>query len=100
MNINWLVRIKNKAWWLAIVPAVCLLIQAVLAVFGITWDYTEWVGKIAAIIEALFVVLTLLGIVVDPTVDGWADSSRALTYTEPAPNVRETELVDAPGGTD
>ena len=23
MNINWRVRIKNKAFWLALIPAVC-----------------------------------------------------------------------------
>ena len=105
MNINWTVRVKSKVWWLAIVPAVALLVQAFLAIFGITWDYTEWVGKIAAIIEAAFVVLTLLGIVVDPTVDGVADSARALTYVDPAPNVIETKLVEEgkfikTGGTD
>lgn len=93
MNINWLVRVKNKAWWLAVVPAVAILVQVVLAVFGITWDYTEWVGKIAAIIDAVFVLLALLGIVVDPTVDGFADSARALTYTEPAANANEITLV-------
>ena len=35
MNINWRVRIKNKAFWLALIPAVLLLVQVVAAVFGI-----------------------------------------------------------------
>lgn len=87
LGINWLVRIKNKAWWLAIVPALCIFVQAVLSIFDITWDYSELVGKIAAVIEAVFGVLILLGVTVDPTTDGVADSQRALTYTEPAPNV-------------
>ena len=34
-NINWIVRIKNKAFWVALIPAVLLLIQVVAAVFGI-----------------------------------------------------------------
>lgn len=28
MNINWRVRIKNKAFWLALIPAVLLLVQS------------------------------------------------------------------------
>ena len=38
MNINWRVRIKNKAFWLALIPAVLLLVQVVAAVFGYTLD--------------------------------------------------------------
>ena len=91
MDINWLVRIKNKAWWLAIIPALCILVQAVLSAFNITWDYADLSGKIAAIIEAAFAVLVLFGITVDPTTEGASDSSRALTYKEPAPNVKGTE---------
>ena len=37
-NINWVVRIKNKAFWVALIPAVLLLIQVVAAVFGYTLD--------------------------------------------------------------
>ena len=33
-NINWLVRIKNKSFWIALIPAVLLLIQVIAAVFG------------------------------------------------------------------
>ena len=32
-NINWVVRIKNKAFWVALIPAVLLLIQVVAAVY-------------------------------------------------------------------
>ena len=91
MNINWTVRLKNKAWWLAIIPALAILVQAVLSIFGISWDYTELTGKIAAVIEAVFAVLVLMGVTTDPTTQGIADSARALTYTEPAPNVYHTE---------
>lgn len=93
MNINWLVRIKNKAWWLAMIPAVAILVQTCLNIFGISWDYTEWVGKILAIIEALFVVLTIMGINTDPTTQGLADSMRAMSYDTPAPNINEWKDV-------
>ena len=83
MNINWQVRIKNKAFWLAIIPAILLLIQAIAAVFGYKLDFADLQGKLLAVVEALFVVLTILGIVVDPTTKGIADSARALGHDEP-----------------
>jgi phi LC3 family holin len=83
MNINWQVRLKHKTFWLAIIPAVLLLAQAVASVFGFTLDFTDLAGKLAAVVEAAFVVLTILGIVVDPTTKGIGDSARALGYTEP-----------------
>lgn len=89
MKLNLLVRVKNKAWWLAIIPALAILVQAVLSIFGISWDYTDAVGKVAAIVEAVFAVLVLLGVSVDPTTDMFSDSTRALGYEQPAPNARE-----------
>ena len=82
-NINWLVRIKNKSFWIALIPAVLLLIQVVAAVFGITLDLGDLGNKLFAVVNAVFSVLTILGIVVDPTTSGITDSEQALTYTEP-----------------
>ena len=83
MNINWTVRIKNKTFWLALIPAVLLLIQVVAAVFGIALDLGDLGDKLIAVVNALFAVLVILGIVTDPTTEGIRDSSQALTYTEP-----------------
>lgn len=83
MNINWTVRIKNKTFWLALIPAVLLLIQVVAAVFGFTLDLGDLGDKLIAVVNALFAVLVILGIVTDPTTEGIRDSSQALTYTEP-----------------
>ena len=92
MDINWRVRIKNKAFWLAIIPAVLLLIQAVAAVFGYKLDFADLQGKLLAVVEAVFVVLSILGIVVDPTTKGLSDSVRALGYDEPSDG---TEVTNA-----
>lgn len=81
--INWKVRIKNKAFWLAVIPAVALVAQAVAAVFGYTIDLTTMVGKLQAVVNAVFALLVILGIVVDPTTDGLGDSVRAMGYQEP-----------------
>ena len=83
MKINWIVRIKNKAFWLAIIPAVLLLIQAVADVVGYPIDFGDIRDKLIAVVNAVFVVLSILGIVTDPTTDGISDSTRAMTYTTP-----------------
>ena len=83
MNINWLVRIRNKQFWVSAIPALALVIQAVAAVFGWTLDFTRLVGRLIAVIDAVFALLVILGIVVDPTTAGVGDSQRALGYEEP-----------------
>ena len=83
MKVNWKVRIKNKAFWLAVIPAIALVAQAVAAVFGYTIDLTTMVGKLQAVVNAVFALLVILGIVVDPTTDGIGDSNRAMSYEEP-----------------
>lgn len=82
-KINWRVRVKNKLFWLTIIPAVLMLIQAVLAAFGVSVDFSELQGKLLAVVDAAFVVLAILGIVTDQTTKGIADSQRALGYKEP-----------------
>lgn len=81
--INWKVRIKNKNFWLAVIPAMLLLIQAIVSVFGVTVDFTDITGKLVAVVNAAFVVLSILGIVMDPTTEGIGDSKQALTYDKP-----------------
>lgn len=81
--INWKVRIKNKLFWLAIIPAILLLIQAAAAVFGYSLDFTNLGERLSALVEAIFSVLAILGIVADPTTKGISDSQLAMTYTKP-----------------
>lgn len=81
--INWKVRIKNKQFWVSLIPALAILVQAVAAVFGYTLNLEEMVGKILAVVSAVFAVLAILGVVVDPTTAGVGDSARAMSYEEP-----------------
>ena len=81
--INWKVRLKNKQFWLAVIPAVALVAQAVAAVFGYTINLSTLVGKLQAVVNAVFALLVILGVVVDPTTAGISDSKRAMTYDEP-----------------
>lgn len=81
--INWKVRIRNKNFWLSIIPAVILLIQAVGQVFGYTLDFGVLSERLLAVVNAVFVVLAILGVVTDPTTAGVADSERAMSYERP-----------------
>ena len=83
MNINWLVRLKNKTFWLSLIPAVLLLIQVVAAVFGYTLDLGDLGNKLLSVVNAVFAVLAILGVVTDPTTKGVSDSAQAMTYEEP-----------------
>ena len=83
MKINWKVRIKNKVFWLALIPAVLLLVQVVAAVFGIDLNLDALGDKLLAVVNALFAVLTILGVVTDPTTAGVNDSKQAMEYDKP-----------------
>lgn len=82
-NINWKVRIKNKAFWLAMIPAILMFIQVVAAVFGVEIDLGDLGNKLIDVVNAAFVVLVALGIVNDPTTANLSDSDTAMTYKVP-----------------
>ena len=81
--INWKIRVQKLSFWLAIVPALLLVVQSVAAVFGYQLDFTALNERLAAVINAVFGVLILLGIVADPTTPGLSDSERAQNYIAP-----------------
>ena len=83
MKINWRVRIKNKAFWVAIIPTVLLLVQQVLQIFGITFDYSQISRQLLGIVGTVFGILAILGVVTDPTTAGLSDSERAMKYEQP-----------------
>lgn len=81
--INWTVRLKNKNFWLAVIPAVLLLVQTVAAVFGYSLDLGEIGNRLIAVVNAVFGVLVVLGVVNDPTTAGMSDSKQAQEYIFP-----------------
>lgn len=83
--INWKTRIKSKTFWLALIPAILVLIQVCAAPFGYQWDFAGLQSQLVAIVNAVFVLLAILGIVVDPTTEGVRDSQLAMTYDKPKP---------------
>lgn len=83
MNINWKVRVKNKTFWLALIPALFVLAQYILPLFGIDFDFVGWQDWAMNVVNAVFAILAILGIVADPTTDGVSDSKQAMRYEKP-----------------
>ena len=83
MDVNWKVRIKNRTFWITVIPAVLLVVQTVMALFGVQLELGDIGDKLLAIVNSVFAVLTIMGIVVDPTTSGVGDSKRAMGYAEP-----------------
>ena len=71
--INWKTRLKNKTFWLALVPAILLLAQVVAVPFGYKFDIDLINKQLLDIVNAAFGVLTIVGIVADPTTAGITD---------------------------
>lgn len=82
-KINWKLRLKSKAFWLALIPAVALAVQAIAATFGFEYDFGDLVNNLIVVVNTVFAVLVIIGLVNDPTTDGISDSERVMGYDEP-----------------
>lgn len=80
-KINWRVRLKNKAFWLTVIPAILTVLYAIFDLVGIIPTLER--ETLLKAVYALFAVLSVFGIVIDPTTKGISDSERAMGYTEP-----------------
>lgn len=70
-------------WFCLTLTAATVLIQVIAAVFGYTLDLGDLGNKLLDVVNAVFAVLVILGVITDPTTKGITDSDQALTYTEP-----------------
>ncbi|MBR5291706.1 MAG: phage holin [Clostridia bacterium] len=81
MKINWTVRFKNEVWLTSFISFVVATLYQLLAMFDVAPIVTQ--GEVMQIVAAVLQLLSLLGVIVDPTTKGMGDSERALAYTEP-----------------
>lgn len=82
MQINWKVRLRNKAWLLCFIPQVLSFIYTVLTTFGIIPKVPQ--DAIMHLISMLLDILALIGIITDPTTAGTKDSKLAMSYSKPS----------------
>lgn len=83
MKINWKVRIRNKVFWVSLIPMMLLLVQQICGLFGVSVDVTAVSEQLVGIVGTVFVILGLLGVVVDHTTPGVKDPERVMTYEKP-----------------
>lgn len=81
MNINWKLRLKNKATLISLIGVTLSFAYTLLGTIGIVPSVTE--DSLHTICLTLVEVLAAVGIVVDPTTQGIEDSNRALSYDAP-----------------
>lgn len=81
--INWKVRFKNKRFVIAFIAGLLLLVKQVSVLFGYNLNTELFNTNINNVVDAVFLLLGLLGIVNDPTTQGFSDSEQAMTYKEP-----------------
>lgn len=74
--LNWKTRVTNKYFWIALIPALLLFIQAALHVFGVELDFTQVDKDLIGVVNSLFAVLAIVGIVNDPTTSGLTDGEK------------------------
>lgn len=80
--MNWRLRLQNKTTLIALIAAAVSLVYQVLGICGIVPRVSE--DTILTAAGTLVNALALLGIVVDPTTKGIADSDRAMEYEKPS----------------
>lgn len=106
--LNLKVRLKQKWFWITLIPLIFLLVDQVIQLWTMVQALT--IGEmfvadspvltlVIEFIGVLFAVLALIGFPVDLTTDGYGDSARALAYTEPAMNASEEAEADEKAST-
>lgn len=84
MKINWKIRLLNKNFWVGLIPAVLLLIQQLGNIFGYNFKIEFMSQSLLNLLNTIFLIFAILGIVTDPTTEGVSDSQRALEYDKPS----------------
>jgi phi LC3 family holin len=82
MKINWKIRLQQKPFLVALFSALLLFTQQVAKLFG--YELSESLGEqLTEIFNTVLFVLSIMGVVIDPTTRGVNDSEMANTYDKP-----------------
>lgn len=78
MKINWKVRLRNRVWLTTMLATLVAFAFDVLALLDVAPAITQ--DSVMQAITALLTLLSALGVIIDPTTKGAADSERAMEY--------------------
>ena len=79
--MNWTVRFKNRVWLASFVALIVSFVYQVLSMLGVAPGVTQ--DAVMQTVNIVLMLLSALGVLIDPTTTGITDSARALQYTEP-----------------
>ena len=103
--INLKVRMKQKWFWLTLIPLLFLAFdqfaELIMSIIVLVQTYTPGSEIAGSAFEATaisfvgtaFAILALIGFPVDQTTNGYGDSTRALERTEPGLNASQEAVV-------
>lgn len=81
MKINLANRFKNKATLVALISILALLANQICVMFGV--DYSAQIEQLVNISGTILLLLSSMGIIVDPNSKGVKDSGMAMELTKP-----------------
>ena len=81
MKINWKVRFKNKLFLTSFISVIVTFVYTMLSLFDIYPAITK--NTVLNVVNEILMMLSILGVIVDPTTQGIGDSQRAMSYEEP-----------------
>lgn len=87
MKVNWKVRFKNKTWLTSFFAAILTFIYTILGMFDVYPEVTK--NDVGEIISSVLMFMSLIGVITDPTTEGFGDSIRALGYEKPWVDILE-----------
>jgi phi LC3 family holin len=78
MKINWKVRLRNPKWVVSFVSQLLIVAQLIVAGLNqsglIHWNWSSQIDTtVLAIVNAVLVVLGMLGVVQNPLTNGYSD---------------------------
>lgn len=81
MRINWRIRFKNGKWVAMFLGAVVTTGYMICETLGIKVSIPQ--TDVTKIVTAVLGLLSMLGVITDPTTKGVGDSDLAMTYKKP-----------------
>lgn len=81
MKINWKARFSNGVWLTSFLSTIVLFAYEILKQFDIVPDFTQEMAL--KLVQYILMLLSVMGVITDPTTSGVGDSKRAQGYSAP-----------------
>lgn len=79
--MNWKVRFKNRVWLASFIALIVSFVYQVLSMLDVAPGVTQ--DAVMQTVNIVLMLLSMLGVLIDPTTTGITDSRRAMSYTKP-----------------